>query len=61
MQSRIKINNKLNTVGATKSDVTECIETLLATRKKLVEKEVVNKDELKTLLHEAADLLLMRV
>ncbi|EGR0992902.1 hypothetical protein EGX54_24055 [Vibrio parahaemolyticus] len=61
MQSKIKITNNLDTVGVKQSDVTECIETLLVTRRKLINKEVVSADELQTLLHEAADLLLMRV
>jgi hypothetical protein len=61
MQSKIKITNNFDTVGVNKSDVTECIETLLVTRRKLINKEVVSTDELQTLLHEAADLLLMRV
>lgn len=61
MQLNIKITNNFDTVGVKKSDVTECIETLLVTRRKLINKEVVSTDELQTLLHEAADLLLMRV
>lgn len=59
MQSTIKITNQINSVGAKKSHVLECIDALMAMRKKLANKDVVNCEELETMLHEAADLLLI--
>lgn len=59
MQSKIKITNQINTVGSNQTHIHECIEALMAMRLKLARKDVINDEELETVLHEAADLLLM--
>lgn len=49
-QDSCKLNKRDNYVDC-------CIETLLTTRRAIQDKQPVNRDDLVTLLHEAADLL----
>lgn len=48
-----------NSVGGNEADVKQCIDSLMAIREKVINKDVINHKELELILHEAADLLLM--